>query len=127
MISGFVVSGTASKNLLIRGVGADLAAFGVANAAPAVGIAVYDATGRLVASNQGYLAGANTAGVVQTAAAVGAFPLADPGDSALVASLPPGAYTVELSPASVDAPDAVGLLEVYDADAAMPPPAPIAG
>lgn len=126
MISGFVVNGTSAKMMLIRSVGADLAAFGVANAAPVVGIKLYDTNGKLVAANSGYLTSTNAADVAQAAAALGAFPLADAGDSAVLVSLPPGAYTVELVPAAADAPAAVGMIEIYDADSTVAPaPAPV--
>ena len=121
--AGFVVDGNSPKNLLIRGVGADLNSFGVGNAAPAVGLAVYDAAGNLVAANNGYQNDPGAAATMQTAAAVGAFPLGDAGDSALLVNLAPGAYTVEIAPGAADADDAIGLLEVYDVDSAMTPPA----
>jgi len=116
LITGFVVDGTTAKTLLIRGVGQDLALFGITNPAAPVDINVYDSTGTLVASNSGYLNDPNAATTVQTAALVGAFPLSNAGDSALTVTLAPGAYTVEVSPTAADAPDGIGLVEVYDAD-----------
>jgi hypothetical protein len=84
-----------------------------------VDINVYDASGNLVGSNSGYQNDPNAATTMQVAAATGAFPLGDPGDSELLLNLAPGNYTVEVVPTSQDAPDGVGLLEVYDADSAM--------
>lgn len=118
LIAGFVVSGNAPKSMLIRGVGPDLAQFGVANSAADVDINVYDSSGNLVASNTGYQTDPNAAVVAQTAATVGAFALSNPGDSAVVVTLPPGAYTVQVAPTAPDAADGVGLVEVYDADSA---------
>lgn len=69
MISGFSVSGPENKTMLIRGVGADLAAFGVANAAPAVGVTVYDSNGNVVAANFGYPSNPNSGATMQAAAA----------------------------------------------------------
>jgi hypothetical protein len=119
LISGFVIAGDTAKNVIVRGVGPDLAMFGVANPAAAVDITIYDASGNIVATNSGYQNDPNAANVVQDDAALGAFPLNDPGDSELLANLAPGAYTVVVSPTASDAPDGVGLVEVYDADAAV--------
>lgn len=119
MITGFVIGGSANKNVLLRGVGPDLAAFGATNSAAGVGINVYDSNGNLVASNYGYLNDPNSAATAQIASAAGAFALGNPGDSELVVSLPPGAYSVEAVPTSADAIDGVALLEVYDADSAV--------
>lgn len=117
LIAGFVVAGTAPKNLLIRGTGPGLATFGVGNPAAAVGINVYDTAGDLVASNSGFQSDPNFMATEQTAAELGAFPLSDPGDSEVLVSLPPGAYSVEIAPNAADAADGDALLEVYDADA----------
>ena len=116
LISGFVITGTASKILLIRSVGPDLAVFGIANAAGPLGIRVFDSNYHLVAKNTGYLTGPDAVTLVRTAAQVGAFPLGDTGDSAVVVLLAPGAYFVEATSSTSDAPGGVGLVEVYDAD-----------
>jgi hypothetical protein len=116
LISGFVITGTTSKMLLVRGIGPELAAFGIANAAGPVDINIFDANRNIVATNSGFLNYANAAASVQTAALVGAFPLSDGGESAVVVSLAPGAYTIEVTPTASDANDGVGLVELYDAD-----------
>jgi hypothetical protein len=116
LIAGFVITGTTQKMLLIRGIGPQLGAFGIANPAGPVDINVFDANRNVVATNSGYLNYANAAASVQTATLVGAFPLIDAGESAVVVSLAPGAYTIEVTPTSRDASDGVGLVELYDAD-----------
>ncbi len=118
LIAGFVVAGDSSKNVLVRGIGPDLAQFGVSNPAAAVGINVYDSNGNLVGTNRGYQNDPNAAAVEQLWAPLGAFSLSDPGNSELLLNLAPGNYTIEVVPASTDAPDGVGMVEVYDADAA---------
>jgi hypothetical protein len=68
-----------------------------------------------VASDTGW---DGSAAIAAAASSVGAFPWNDPSsaDSAIVASLPAGAYTAEVSGASGDS--GVALAEVYDATAA---------
>lgn len=111
-IAGFVVSGSTPVTLLIRADGPALTAFGVPNALPAPALSVYNANGNLVASNVGWSANSNAAQIVAEASAVGAFPLV-PGspDSALVLTLPPGAYTAVVS--SQDGEPGIALVEVY--------------
>ena len=117
LIAGFVVEGTAPKNVLIRGTGPDLVNFGIANPAGPVDINVYDATGNVIVSNSGFQNDPNYLTTEQTAAQLGAFPLGDPGDSEVLVSLAPGSYSIEIAPDSADSPDGDALLEVYDAGA----------
>ena len=124
LITGFVVSGPAPKNVLVRGIGPDLAGFGVANPAAAVDINVYDANGNLVATNSGFQNDPNAAAITQLWSAVGAFPMTAPGNSELLLNLAPGNYTVVVIPTNADSPDGVGMVEVYDADAAVAAAAP---
>jgi hypothetical protein len=116
LIVGFVINGTATKSLLIRGIGPTLRDFGVAGALLDPRLALY--TGASVtASNDDWSTGDNAAQIVGTSARVGAFSLADrASDSALMATLEKGAYTVQLS--GKDAASGVGLVEVYDAASA---------
>lgn len=116
LIAGFVIEGTTPKQVLVRGVGPGLADFGVQNPAGEITVNVFDSTGAIVASNAGNLNDPNAAAVAQTAAQLGAFPLTRAGDSAMLATLPPGAYSVEIAPDAADAPDGTALLEVYDTD-----------
>jgi hypothetical protein len=113
LILGFVV-GTDAKQLLVRGVGPALGAFGIAAAADPK-ITVYDRTGRIVAENDNWSAAGATATAALTAAAgkTGAFPLAAASlDAALLVTLPPGAYTVQLGATAGAA--GVALVEVYE-------------
>jgi kumamolisin len=122
-ISGFVVSGNQSAELLIRGVGPGLGAFGVSGVLAQPSIGLFDSGGAQIASNTGWTTSVVTgtsavAATVRLATAadmssVGAFALA-PGsaDSALVASLPPGQYTAIIS--GVAGSTGTGLAEVYE-------------
>lgn len=126
LIGGFVVSGPSSarKSLLVRGVGPSLQTvnFPASECIPATQIQVHQG-GTVIAANAGWTnAPDGGAAAARAAAEVGDFPLLDwaggGGDSAIVISLAPGAYTVVLSPAAGMAPvfqtGHVGLVEIYD-------------
>jgi uncharacterized delta-60 repeat protein len=120
LIGGFVIGGTASKTVLIRGIGPGLAAFGVAGTLADPVLKVYDSGGNLIASNLAWSnqtsAGADQvagADIASVDASVGAFALvAGSADTALVVNLPPGAYTFQVTSASNSTGEALG--EVYE-------------
>jgi hypothetical protein len=123
LIGGFVIEGTTSQTMVIRADGPALVAFGV-NEALASPVLTLGSSGGVIATNSGW-SGATAIGpaaggriVVQPltaalAAKVGAFALV-PGsrDAGIVATLPPGDYTVQVSGANA----AIGLtlLEIYE-------------
>ncbi len=111
LIAGFVVSGPKAKRVLLRGIGPALRGFGVDGTLPDPRLELYSSAGKLVTDNDNW-AGSETSTV---AAAVGAFSLS-PGarDSAVTVTLPPGAYTLVVSP---NGGEGVALAEIYDADA----------
>ncbi|MGH8019771.1 MAG: hypothetical protein ACREIA_16110, partial [Opitutaceae bacterium] len=114
LIPGFVITGTESKKLLIRGIGPELLNHGVASplAAPALSL---KKDGVEIAANIGWSASPQAAEIAAVATQVGAFELTpDGGDSALIATLAPGGYTVHLS--GVGGGTGIGLVELYDAD-----------
>jgi hypothetical protein len=108
LIAGFNLTGTGMKQLVIRAVGPKLAAFGVPGALADPKLEVYNAAGAKVAENDNWvptLAGAFTM--------VGAFPLdAGSRDAALIASLQPGGYTVQVRGA--DGGTGEALIEIYE-------------
>ncbi len=115
LIAGFVIGGTTAKTVLVRGSGPALGAFGISGALPDPLLQLFqgnsNGSSTLVASNAGW---GGDAQIASTAASVGAFAWSVVGtpDSALLVTLPPGAYTAELSGASGDT--GVGLIEVYE-------------
>jgi hypothetical protein len=124
-IAGFYVQGTQPAQLLIRGIGPALTGFGVSGALAQPIVELYDSatTPQLIASNTGWgnppVAGPSTKAVSfrqATAAdmtAVGAFGLtAGSADSAIVAILPPGSYTAQVS--GVGGTTGTALAEVYE-------------
>jgi hypothetical protein len=115
LIAGFVVGGTTSKTVLIRASGPAIGAapFNVPGTLPDPVIQLFGQgnPAPLIGSNAGW--GGNPQ-IAAEAASVGAFPWTNTAgrDSALLVTLPPGAYTAQVSGASGDT--GVALVEVYD-------------
>ena len=114
LIPGFVIGGSGTETLLIRADGPSLTAFGVpgALAAPSL-ILTSQATGATLATNTGWGTNSNPAQIASVAAQVGAFALASgSADCAVIVTLQPGAYTVQVS--GVGNTTGVALAEVYE-------------
>ena len=113
LIPGFVVEGSGTENVLIRCAGPALATYGVVGPLAIPSLGLFDAAGTMVASNTGWGSDANPAGLAGAAARAGAFAFA-PGsaDCALIASLPAGGYTVQVS--GVGDTTGIALAEVYE-------------
>jgi hypothetical protein len=113
LIAGFVIGGNLPKTVLIRGVGPTLSQFGVTGvlADPQITVSSGSST---IASNAGWGTGSSTsAQIAAVAGQVGAFPLSSGSqDSALLLTLQPGNYTVQVT--SVSNSTGVALVEVYD-------------
>ncbi|WP_414664971.1 beta strand repeat-containing protein [Horticoccus sp. 23ND18S-11] len=116
LIAGFVVNGTASRRMLIRGVGPTLANLRVPGVLADPRLTLIDqASGRTIRTNDDWASGDDAAIIAQAATAAGAFPLANGSkDAAMIVMLPPGAYTVQLSGANNGT--GVAIVEVYDVD-----------
>lgn len=107
LIAGFAVSGTGTKQLLVRAVGPTLAKFGVSGALADPQLTVLQGT-TIVASNNDW-----PASLAPTFASVGAFPLQDPKDAATLVSVEAGkSYTVQVS--GVGNTTGEALIEVYE-------------
>ncbi len=119
LIVGFSLSGNSPKRILLRAVGPALKRFYVARAARNPRLLVHRGT-ELVASNDDWYRQPNIVALVTAQRAAGAYSLSvDEGDAAVVATLEPGAYTVQyLTDASET--DAIGLIEAYDLDPGYP-------
>lgn len=119
LISGFVVAGTAPKQVIVRAVGPGLSAFGVGGALPNPKIILYRGT-TFVHENDDWQASPNPAELAAATVRVGAFPLAAGSrDAAIHASLAPGSYTAIVSDVGGVAGQA--LIEIYDAGASATP------
>ena len=107
---GFVLGGTAPTRVLIRVLGPTLGAFGVAGTIADPRLALFNSSSVQQAENNDWN---GTPELIRAFESVGAFALAlTSKDAALVATLPPGAYTVQAS--GVGGSTGVALVEVYE-------------
>jgi phosphodiesterase/alkaline phosphatase D-like protein len=115
IVSGFVISGPSTRNVLVRAVGPTLGAFGVNDALANPVLAVFRGD-QLVATNSAWGASTREATESLTDAfdRAGAFRLIDESsrDAALLVGLVAGSYTVQVR--SGDGGTGAALLEVYD-------------
>ena len=105
-IAGFIISGSASKDLLMRAIGPSLAQFGVTGVLANPALEIHDQSGAVIASNNDWQDTQKDA-----IAASGLAPQAS-AEAAVRRTLAPGAYTAVMSGEGGDA--GVGLVEVYD-------------
>ena len=110
LIAGFVIGGSTSKTVLIRASGPALTAFGVAGILADPELQLF-AGSTLLETNTGWKGDSE---VASAAASVGAFAWTIPtsADSALLVTLPPGAYTAQVAGATGDT--GIALIEVYE-------------
>jgi len=123
LIGGFIIAGTTLQTVIIRGDGPSLAGFGLTGALSNTVLTLSNSSGT-IATNTGWgnapvNGNAATGGIViqplsaALASKVGAFAIADgSGDSGIVATLPPGAYTAQVAGANNST--GVALVEVYE-------------
>lgn len=109
LIAGFVIGGTGNCTVLLRAVGPALASYGVTGTLADPQLALYNSSA-LIRANDDW-AGSPT--LASTFTTVGAFAL-DPAskDAALLVTLPPGSYTVQVS--GTAATTGVALVEIYE-------------
>jgi sugar lactone lactonase YvrE len=105
-IAGFIVTGTDSKQVVVRGLGPTLTQFGVSGVLADPFVSLFDGAGNVLWNND------NWKDTQQ--AQIQATGLAPPNDleSAILRILPPGNYTAVLS--GKNGTTGVGLVEVYD-------------
>jgi NHL repeat len=116
LIAGFVINGTGSKEILLRGVGPTLAQFGVSQPLSQPNLALISSGGTTLATNSTWGGGAT---LTEAFAQVGAFALpSGSADAALLRATSAGAYTSQLS--GLSGTTGVGLAEIYDADTGTP-------
>jgi hypothetical protein len=110
-----VVSGAGPKTVLIRAVGPTLADFGVSGILQRPQIRLM-AGQTEIATNLGWESSPQREAIAAAAQQVGAFPLsAGAADSALLLTLQPGAYTIQVS--GHNGGTGVALVEVYEVGA----------
>jgi uncharacterized protein (DUF1800 family) len=118
MIGGFILTGTGTKDLLVRAIGPTLQPLGVPNVLVDPTIDVYNAQGTKVYSNNNWKVQTPPA-TQATIVATGKAPT-DDREAAVLMTLGPGAYTVLLTGVSNTVGNA--LFELYDIAAVTAPP-----
>jgi sugar lactone lactonase YvrE len=119
-IGGFVISGDAPKQVLLRGVGPTLTNFGITQADTLADptIELHDAShgNTIIGSNDNWGDNANVASISTVGSRIGASPFAitDSKSSALLLTLAPGVYSFVA--AGKAATSGIVLVEIYDAD-----------
>jgi hypothetical protein len=115
MIGGFIVQGSAPKNVIIRAIGPELTPFGVPNVLANPTLELHNAAGTLIGFNDDWqttvIGGVITHDQVQEIIDSGRAPT-DGKESAIIATLPAGNYTAIVHGMSNTT--GVGLVEVYD-------------
>ncbi|HWM23904.1 MAG TPA: matrixin family metalloprotease [Chthoniobacterales bacterium] len=112
MIGGFIVGGSQSKEVVVRGIGPSLGPLGIANPLGDPTLELYNGTGTLISSNNDWQAGPDAAAIQ----ARGLAPTHQ-AESALLATLNPGNHTAIVRGFNNTA--GVALVEAYDLS---PPP-----
>ncbi|MFA5265082.1 MAG: S8 family serine peptidase [Opitutaceae bacterium] len=112
-IAGFVIPGSKPRLVLIRGIGPNLANYGVPDSLSNPMLTLYSGASA-ISSNEGWK-GNNDSSIRTAALSVGAAVLPEDGrDCAMLLSLPPGPYTAHLKGKLGDT--GVGMIEIYDAE-----------
>ncbi|HEX4667488.1 MAG TPA: hypothetical protein VH207_12890, partial [Chthoniobacterales bacterium] len=122
LIGGFILQGTEPKRVLIRAVGPSLAALGLSGAMADPTLELHDSTGAVIGQNDDWRE-TQTGGLITDDQFFEIFATGIPPtsfeESAIVATLEPGAYTAIL--AGADGGTGIGLVEVYDLGPAATP------
>ncbi len=107
LIGGFIVTGFAPKDIVLRAIGPSLDDLGVSGSLPNPVLTLYDSTGAIVASNDDWTNNASATTIQLNGLAPGSAR-----EAAILQNLAPGAYTVVVS--SADDQTGVALVEAYD-------------
>jgi hypothetical protein len=106
---GFVVGGSASAKVLVRGIGPTLGAFGVPGTVDDPQLTLFNSSVKIGENNDW----GGTAPLTAAFASVGAFALpATSKDAALLVTLAPGNYTAQVT--GFNGTTGVALVEVYE-------------
>ena len=105
MIGGFIVGGTAPARIMIRAIGPSLTAFGVTGVLPDPVLELHDHEGSLIYQNDNWKSD-QAQQIIDTS-----IPPSDDNESAILATLAPGAYTAIVYDSGTA--EGVALIEVY--------------
>jgi len=106
LIAGFQITGSSSKQLVVRALGPSLAQFGLTNVLPDTTLELHDSTGAIIATNDDWQNGANSQSIPSALRPTNQL------ESAIFATLGRGAYTAVLR--GYNNSTGIGLVEVYD-------------
>ena len=110
LIAGFIVQGTESKRIIIRGIGPSLGAFGIADPLQDPTLELNENDVGTIATNDNWPENANAAEIMTS----GLSP-SNTNESTLLLSVAPGSYTAVLRGKAGST--GIGVIEVYDLDA----------
>jgi hypothetical protein len=115
LVSGFIITGSDSGEVVLRGLGPSLSMRNVASAETLLdpAIELFNSSGALIASNDGWVSGPQASEIIGLGLAPG-----EPSEAALLAKLPPGSYTAILSDAQGGS--GVGIVELYATSPSAP-------
>jgi sugar lactone lactonase YvrE len=117
LAAGFIVGGTGSKQILLRGIGPTLGTFGISGVLPDPSLTWFNTAQVNLASNTIW---GGTAALTTAFSATGAFALsASSADSALIETAAAGGYTIQVAGAKGDS--GAALAEIYDMDSISAP------
>jgi hypothetical protein len=119
VIPGITVRGNKPKTLLIRAAGPALAAFGVGGTLANPVVNVFNAAGDKILVNDNWGEVPDVAALRNATNTQGGFALPEGSrDAAMLVTVPPGSYTVQVTGAGTGAAaQGVAIVEVYEADA----------
>jgi hypothetical protein len=106
MIGGFIITGSQSKKVIIRGMGPSLGAAGVQGALTDPLLELHDGSGAIIVTNDNWQQASNTNEIPN------GFAPGDPRESVIVTTLAPGSYTAVVRGAHGET--GVGIVETYD-------------
>src|ERR1700674_2527418 len=106
MIGGFIITGSQSKKVIIRGMGPSLGAAGVQGALTDPLLELHDGSGAIIATNDNWQQAPNTNEIPS------GFAPGDPRESVIVTTLAPGSYTAVVRGAHGET--GVGIVDTYD-------------
>jgi hypothetical protein len=109
MIGGFILSEDEASSVLLRAIGPSLSSFGITDPLQDPILELHDSNGDLIVSND------NWRSTQQAAIVATGIPPSDDRESAIVATLAPGAYTTIIR--GHDGATGVALVEIYNLDA----------
>ncbi len=108
MIGGFIITGSQPKRVIVRAIGPSLQAY-VSTPLDDPTLSLHDSTGTTIAANDDWMQSSQRTEIERTG-----IPPIDGRESAIIATLAPGAYTAVV--AAKNDRTGIGLVEIYDLD-----------